>query len=163
MSRGILVLLVAIAVATPLSAQRPPRSGEAIEIHPEARAAIDGIKSPYCPGQMLVTCPSPGAAQIRDSIQLMATEGFSSDEIIETVLASYGEQWRAEPRPAGTGLWAWILPPGMLLGGLAMVGVVLARRRRLEPEVVYEEVDPGDEERLRAALKELDKEEEPAF
>ena len=162
MSRGALVFLL-LCLAQPAWAQRPPRSGETLEIHPEARAAIDGIKSPYCPGQMLETCPSPGAAQIRDSIQLMATEGYSSEEIIETVLASYGQQWRAEPPRAGTGLWAWILPPAALLGGLTMVGAVLARRGRTRPSGAVGDVDPGDEERLRAALKELEEEEEPAF
>ena len=163
MSRGIFVLLFGLLAATPVLAQRPPRTGESIEILPEAKAAINGIKSPYCPGQMLETCPSPGAATIRDSIQLMATEGFSSEEIIEVVLANYGQQWRAEPLRTGLGLWAWILPPGVLLGGLGMVGIVLARRRSWQPSEVTERVDPVDEERLRDALRELDKEEEPAF
>ena len=136
-------------------------------VHPQATEAINGIKSPYCPGQMLQTCPSPGAAVMRDSIQLMAEEGLSSDSIIEVMLASYGEEWRAEPKAAGTGMWAWILPPAGILGGLTMVALLLTRRRREEEAVavaaVTGSVSEADEARLREALHELEEEEEPAF
>jgi len=157
-------VVVSLLAPVALGGQVAPRNGEALVVHPEATAAIGGIKSPYCPGQMLSTCPSPGAAVIRDSIQKLAEGGLSADSIIELVLADYGQQWRAAPEPSGTGLWAWILPPAGLVGGLLMVGVVLARRRRDEG-VAEEEDSPSeqDEERIRQALRLLDESEEPAF
>jgi cytochrome c-type biogenesis protein CcmH/NrfF len=151
-------------VAAPAVAQLPPRSGETLVVHPEAKAAINGIKSPYCPGQMLEVCTSAGGAMLRDTIQVMAESGLSSDSIIELVLAQYGERWRAEPKSSGTGMWAWLLPPAGLAGGLTIVGVILAHRRR-EEEVVNPKRAPTeeDEARIREALKVLDEEEEPAF
>lgn len=158
------VLLALLLSAAPAAPQQPPRSGEALTVHPEAKVAIDGLKSPYCPGQMLEVCPSPGGALLRDSIQRMAEAGISGDSIIELVLADYGEQWRAEPTRSGTGLWAWLLPPAALMAGLGAVSVVLARRRR-EEEVATLRPDPSaaDEARIREALRVLDEEEEPAF
>lgn len=159
-----LLVLLAVLWAAPLAAQQAPGTGEALSVHPEAREAIDGIKSPYCPGLMLEVCPSPGAAVLRDSIQVRAVRGMESEAIIEGVLAEYGEKWRAEPRTSGAGLWAWLLPPLALLGGLAMVGALLARRGRVaREESGPEELDPAEEARLRQALRELDEEEEPVF
>lgn len=164
MTRGfILWVLLALPVGPPASwAQKPPASGEPLIVHPEARAAIGKLKSPYCPGMMLEVCPSPGGAMLRDSIQRMAEAGLAADSIVERILAEYGEEWRAEPLRSGTGRWAWLLPPvGIVLGLLAVAGV-LARRRR---PMVEEVPPPGPEEaaRLKAALADLEKEEEPAF
>ena len=41
-----LALLALALAAAPAAAQTPPASGEAMTIHPEARAAIDGLWSP---------------------------------------------------------------------------------------------------------------------
>ena len=161
---GFFALVAFLLVAAPAVAQQPPRSGESLTVHPEARTAIDGLKSPYCPGSMLEVCSSSGGAMLRDTIQAMAESGLAGDSIIEIILAEYGEQWRAEPKVSGTGMWAWLLPPVGLVGGLAAVGVVLARRRREEESVVRRHAPtPEDEARIREALKVLDEEEEPAF
>jgi cytochrome c-type biogenesis protein CcmH/NrfF len=162
-------LLLLVLAAAPAAAQTPPASGEAMTIHPEAKAAIDGIWSPYCPGMMLAVCTSPGGAMLRDSAQAWASQGLSSDSIIERVVREYGEQYRAEPLAAGTGLMAWVIPPLILLAGLGAVAVVLARRRRSNPvpaaagSAAGRAVPAEDEARLRAAMKQLDEEEEPVF
>jgi cytochrome c-type biogenesis protein CcmH/NrfF len=117
---------------------------------------------------MLEVCPSSGGAMLRDSIQAMAEAGMSADSIVERVIRQFGEEWRAEPVARGMGLWAWLLPPLMLIGGLGVVAAVLAHRRRNGgPEVSEAEpgplVGPEDEARLKDAMKEMDEAEEPAF
>lgn len=162
-----LLVIATAAAATPAAAQKPPPSGEAMTIHPEAKEAIDGIWSPYCPGLMLEVCTSAGGAMLRDSAQSWALQGLSSDSIIERVVAEYGEEYRAEPRRSGAGLVAWLIPPVALVGGLGVVGLLLARRRTAagaaHEAALQPEVPAGDEARLKAALKELDEEEEPVF
>lgn len=163
-----LILATALSlalVATPAAAQKPPASGETMQVNPEAKKAIDQIRSPYCPGMMLEVCTSAGGAMLRDSIQRMAQRGLSADSMVEIIIGEYGEEWRAEPKRSGAGLLAWILPPGALLLGLGAVGIVLARRRRTGSETPAEdlEVRPEDEEKLRAAIREMEEEEEPAF
>jgi cytochrome c-type biogenesis protein CcmH/NrfF len=164
---ALFLALIPALMSAPAAAQKPPASGEAMQVLPAAKAAIDRIKSPYCPGQMLETCPSSGGAMLRDSIQRMAEAGLSADSIVEVIIGEYGDQWRAQPLASGTGLWAWLLPPGALLVGLGVVGVVLVRRRRLDPVASVAadapDADPEVEARLREALKELDEAEEPVF
>jgi len=161
-----LVVLI-LAAAAPASAQQPPATGEAMSVHPEAKKAIDGLWSPYCPGMMLEVCTSSGGAMLRDSAQSWAVRGLSADSIIERMVAEYGEQYRAEPRRSGAGLLAWMVPPVALVGGLGIVGLLLARKRAAagSPSAVAPAPvgSPGEEARLKAALKELDEEEEPVF
>lgn len=158
------LLLAAMLAPGPAGAQKPSASGETLEVHPEAKAAIDRIRSPYCPGMMLEVCTSAGGAMLRDSIQSMAEAGLDADSIVELIIADYGEEWRAEPLRSGTGLWAWIIPPAILLAGSAAVAVVLARRRREgAPEGPAREVAPEEDRRIREALRKLDEEEEPVF
>jgi cytochrome c-type biogenesis protein CcmH/NrfF len=166
----LLATLAALAVGAstpaPTLAQEPPRSGKTLRVAPEAQKAIDMLKSPFCPGEMLAVCPSEGGAMLRDSIQRMAERGLKADSIISIVLGEYGPDLRAQPLASGTGLWAWVLPPAVLLLGFGVVGVVLANRRRTMegvPVMVPEDVDPDTEARLKAAMKEMDEAEEPDF
>jgi cytochrome c-type biogenesis protein CcmH/NrfF len=163
-SRTLAVLPLLLVSATAVSGQKPPASGEAISVHPEARTAIDHLWSPYCPGMMLDVCTSSGGAMMRDSIQRMADGGMSAEAIVESMLAEYGEQWRAQPLRSGTGLWAWLLPPIVIVVGLGAVALVLARRRGITQRLTEApKVAPDDQARLREALKELEELEEPVF
>lgn len=134
-------------------------------MHPEAARAISRLRSPYCPGLMLEVCPSPQAARLRDSIRVLAEGGMTSAELVEWMLADYGEEYRAVPEPRGAGLLAWLVPPLALL--LGAVGLAIAIRRlslrradRAE-EGPPGELSEGDQARIRDALRELETLEEP--
>jgi cytochrome c-type biogenesis protein CcmH len=174
MLSGLLVVLVlGGAFAEPAGAQIPAGVEGSYEPHPEARKAISKLLSPYCPGFMLEVCPSSEAQALRDAIHLGALQGQSADELVEWMLADYGEEYRAVPRSRGFGLFAWVLPPlALLMGGF---GVVMALRRfRPEEEdpltsgtdggssgSADDVVDPETEARLREALRELELSEDP--
>lgn len=135
-----------------------------VTVHPEAERAISELRSPYCPGLMLEVCPSPAAADLRDSIDVLARGGLTADSIVERVLAAHGEEWRAVPRREGTGWWAWLMPPAVLLLGLGVVAVLLARRRRARPAPSSApEPSSEDSEKLRRALDDLDASEHPEW
>ena len=164
LKRGILVL-VFLLPACPVGAQQAPRLDEPVQPHPEGDAAIDRLRSPFCPGMMLEVCPSPQAKILRDSIQKMAWEGSSADSLVNWMLGSYGEEYRAVPRAAGSGLWAWVMPPLALLGGLIIVAMALQhfRARREAAAGPSGDISTEDESVLKAALDELKESEEVAF
>jgi len=155
-----LVLFVDLGVA-----QQAPRLDEPVQPHPEGDAAIDRLRSPYCPGMMLEVCPSPQAKFLRDSIQAMAWTGATADSLVGWMLANHGEEFRAVPQARGSGLWAWLMPPFALLGGL--IGVALAlqhfRGRREVAPAGAVGLSKEDESILEAALKDLKDSEEAAF
>ena len=162
--RGILALLLLLPLAS-VGAQQAPPLDEPVQPHPEGNAAIDRLRSPFCPGMMLEVCPSPQAKILRDSIQELAWEGASSDSLVAWMLANHGEEYRAVPRVAGSGLWAWVMPPLALLGGLIIVAMALQhfRASRETAPAIAGEISNEDETILKAALDELKDSEEVAF
>ncbi|MSR35496.1 MAG: hypothetical protein EXR95_02465 [Gemmatimonadetes bacterium] len=154
------------ASGAPLSAQAqaeaPPKGKGPSAWHPEALKAIDRLKSPFCPGFMLEVCPSPQAAALRDSLEMLAEDGVKADSIVEWMLARHGEEWRALPPARGRSLIAWLVPPIAAVAGVALVIVVLRRLRR-PSEPPSDEISADGSARLDAALRELETEEEPLF
>jgi cytochrome c-type biogenesis protein CcmH/NrfF len=100
---------------------------------------------------MLETCTSSQAAALRDSIYDLAEQGMPSDEIVEWMIGNHGEEWRAVPMRSGAGLWAWIVPPLVLLAGLVVI-VGWWKSRRSDPvERVTEGSSITDAEREQVA------------
>jgi cytochrome c-type biogenesis protein CcmH/NrfF len=144
--------------------ERPPANKGPSVWHPEALEAIDRLKSPYCPGFMLEVCPSPQAAALRDTIEMLAEDGLKADSIVEWMLATHGEEWRALPPARGRSLIAWLVPPVAVVLGIGLVVIVLRRVRRPRAEgPLPDEVSAEENARLDAAIRELETEEEPLF
>lgn len=143
--------------------QIPAGVGGPFHPNAEAEAAIARLKSPFCPGLMLEVCPSPAAGELRDSMQSLAAQGWSRDSLVAWMLNQYGDEYLAVPEAEGRGLLAWVVPPAVLVLGLAAVVVVLQRVRQSRPD----EQAPGltlseeQEQLLGSALKELEAFDEP--
>jgi cytochrome c-type biogenesis protein CcmH len=163
---GGLALFLLLPMASGV-AQEGPKLDEPVQPHPEGDAAISRLRSPFCPGMMLEVCPSPQAKILRDSIQALAWAGEPADSLVEWMLGNYGEEYRAVPQATGSGLWAWLMPPLALLGGLIAVALALQHfraRRDAEGEgPTSEEISLEDESVLEKALKDLKDSEEVAF
>ena len=157
---GALLLAVPSAAGAQAQHERPPADKGPHEPHPEARAAIDRLKSPYCPGFMLEVCPSPQAAALRDSLDMLARQGVSTDSLVAWMLANHGDTLNALPPARGRDLVAWVVPPFAVLLGMAAVVVVLRRIRRPRELPPPEEVSDAERQRLEEALRELEAEEE---
>ncbi len=114
---------------------------------------------------MLQVCSSSAGAALRDSIQAMAREGWSTEDLVEWMIGRHGEEYRAYPRTSGTGLLAWLVPPGATLLGIIVVVAALRHMRRNAPpeDPVQTEFSEEDEDRLRKAMQEMDSAEEPVF
>jgi cytochrome c-type biogenesis protein CcmH/NrfF len=158
LGRGVRVLLavmaVIVAAAVSASAQVAPEQAQKV-----AHQAIGRLRSPFCPGLMLEVCPSPNAEALRDSIRTAAAQGHSSRQIVEGVLARYGEEWRAVPKRSGAGLLAWlILPFSLVAGGLFLWGRVRAMRAQGQVYAAAAGQGVTDEERARLeqALREFE-------
>lgn len=164
----LLVLALLVMASAPLTAQSqyelPRGDGEPYRAHPEAVKAVNMLKSPYCP-TMLEVCPSPAGAALRDSIADLAEQGRDADWIVEWMVARHGEEYRAVPPKTAGGFVAWTMPAFgavMLLFGT----IALLQRMRGTPAerpVAATVVSEADEDRLRAAMRELDAEEEATF
>lgn len=156
-----MILFLVVAGGTTRGASAQALEGE--QVPAEAREAINGLWSPYCPGLMLEVCTSAGGAALRDSITDQARDGMRADAIVDFWVARYGEKYRALPEFSGAGRFAWITPYLALLAGVLVAAGVLARRRTARPDGPIAEVTRDQEDRLSAALAELDRSEAPDF
>jgi cytochrome c-type biogenesis protein CcmH len=75
--------------------------------------------------------------------------GDSDEEVVDYIVARYGEFVLFNPRASGSGLILWLAGPAMLLAGGALAFAVT--RRRAKPEADLSEAE-------RARLAELMKE-----
>lgn len=159
------VILVMVASGPGILAQTETAETEAVPPHPVGNDAISQLKSPYCPGLMLEVCPSPQAGELRDSLHLLAADGWAADSLVAWMLANHGEEWRAVPEVRGKGLLAWAVPPAALLVGLLLTMAVLHRFRSAQvgKEEVRAQLSPEDESRLAQAMEELKASEETPF
>ncbi len=114
---------------------------------------------------MLQVCSSDTGGALRDSIQAMAREGWTTDELVDWVLANHGEEYLAYPEVSGTGLLAWLVPPGAILLGILAVMTALRYMRRGSPpeDTAALELSTEEEDRLREAMKEMESADEPVF
>jgi cytochrome c-type biogenesis protein CcmH/NrfF len=159
-------VILFMAISSPgVLAQTETAEREAVSPHPVGNDAIARLKSPYCPGLMLEVCPSPQAGELRDSLHLLAADGWAADSIVAWMLANHGEEWRAVPEVRGKGLLAWAIPPAALLMGLLLTMAVLHRFRsgQVEREEARAQLSPEDESRLAQAMEELKASEENPF
>jgi cytochrome c-type biogenesis protein CcmH/NrfF len=165
------VLLVAGLFAVPVEAQREVVPGKAstigtAESEAVARAAFFQLRSPATPSHTLDMCPHGNAEALRDTIRFAAAEGQTVEQIVEGVIARHGDHMRIVPERRGAGLWAWVMPPFVLLAG---AGLLTFGLRKLRGSGGRAEADPDpqlsdeDRRRLDEALAELEaSQEEPA-
>ena len=100
-----------------------------------AQASEDGwgyalaheLMSPFCPGRTLAACTSPQAAELRQWILVQEAAGATREQVEAQLLARYGDVLRSAPVAQGWGLYAYALPAGAGVVGVALVFLVLRR------------------------------------
>ena len=76
---------------------------------------------PVCENIPLDTCGTEACSRWREDIRRMLAEGYSRNEIIEDFVTRYGDRVRAEPPPEGLHLLVYVLPPVLLVLGVAVL------------------------------------------
>ena len=133
----VLVLAVALGVGAQ-GRRRPLTLGQRVE------RVTSEIRCPTCQGLSAAVSDAPAARAIRDDVRRRLAEGQSEDEVKAALVASYGPGLLLKPEPRGVGLLVWVLPVVGTAAALAVLGAVLARRRRAGPSVEESESAPGD-------------------
>ncbi|HEX8358490.1 MAG TPA: cytochrome c-type biogenesis protein [Longimicrobium sp.] len=144
--------LLLAALAAPAGAQverRLPPEVEAV-----AHRAMTELRSPVTPSHTLDMCPAEAAIALRDTVRMAALQGQSSNQIVEGVVARYGERLRTVPRRDDFGVWAWLAPPLVLLLGAGAVVLAMRRLRgRAATPIPATAMSDEDRARLDAALR----------
>lgn len=148
-------ILAAAALLLALAAPLPAQEG-APRLTPEqtrtANEAMSQLRSPVTPFHTVDMCPSVPA--LRDSIRVAAAAGFTTDQIVEDVIARHGEQIRILPERRGAGLWAWIATPLVLLiGGGLIVARLRNDQQKASPPAAVASISESERARVAAAMR----------
>lgn len=89
---------------------------------------IEEVRCLKCQNQSIKDSNAFLASDLRREIRRMLAEGMTDDEIYDFLVARYGEFALYRPRMQGKTLVLWIAPILLLLGGAAVLVMVLRRR-----------------------------------
>ena len=77
--------------------------------------------SPFCPGRALGDCPSSSANRLKDRILDDLNAGKSKQEVFDSLVQEFGEEYSSKPDLSGFSAFAWLVPI-MFFALLVLVG-----------------------------------------
>ncbi|MGL4235941.1 cytochrome c-type biogenesis protein [Tabrizicola sp.] len=143
------VLALLLAVASPVFAVQPDEMLDDPALEARARDISRDIRCPVCQGESIDDSSAPISRALRIIIRERLVAGDTDEEVVDYIVARYGEFVLFNPRPTGSNLILWLAGPALLLGGIAVA--VAAARRRVQPEAA---LSADEEARLKEILKE---------
>jgi len=111
---------------------------------------IEELRCPKCQNQNLSGSNSEISKDLRRELHRLLSEGKSDQEIIDFMVARYGDFVLYRPRLQQSTLVLWFGPLLLLLLGFAVLAVIIVRRRRLNAG--DSSLSDSDEARLQTLL-----------
>lgn len=145
--RGLILGL--LLFASPALAVQPDEILADPVLEARARAISGDIRCPVCQGESIDDSSAPISRDLRLIIRERLVAGDSDREVVDYIVARYGEFVLFNPRAEGSNLILWLAGPALFLAALAVA--VAAQRRRLVPEA---RLSDAEKARLSEILKE---------
>jgi cytochrome c-type biogenesis protein CcmH len=105
------------------------------------------LRCPKCQNQNIADSNAPISEDLRRLLYEQLEEGATDTEILDNMVARYGEFVRYRPDVDGATLWLWLAPVALLGAGVVFL-VALLRRGRGETATL----DAAERARLAALL-----------
>ncbi|TBU74556.1 cytochrome c-type biogenesis protein [Phytopseudomonas daroniae] len=122
------------------------------------RQLTEELRCPKCQNQNIADSDAPIAMDLRAEIYRMLEAGDSNAEIIDYLVARYGDFVLYKPPVTHRTLLLWYGPAALLVGGFVLLGVIVLRRCKAGVEVSTG-LSSDEQQRLAQLLKQapLDK------
>ena len=104
-----------------------------------ARQISDGLRCPVCRNESIDESHAEVARDIRLLVRERLVAGDTDQEIMDAVVARYGEFVLLRPTGNGANLVLWLAGPAMLLMGLGLGWSVVRKRGTAPEEALTEE------------------------
>ncbi|HEY3642743.1 MAG TPA: cytochrome c-type biogenesis protein [Xanthobacteraceae bacterium] len=128
----------------------------------EARARVlsKELRCMVCQNQSIDDSAAPLARDLRLLVRERLTDGDSDPQVLDFLVARYGEFVLLKPRFAWHTALLWLGPPGVLIGGALVLLVIAWRRGRRASSPAGREVaglTPAEEARLARLMQSGDR------
>jgi len=114
------------------------------------------LRCPKCQNQNIADSNAPIAQDLRKLLHQQLEAGAGDEEILDYMVARYGEFVRYRPSFDGATAVLWLAPILLLLLGIIVVALTLRGRRGNSAGAAA--LDADDEQRLRELLTRTEKE-----
>ncbi len=111
------------------------------------------LRCPKCQNQNIADSDAPVATDLRRELFRLLDEGESDEEIVEFMVARYGDFVRYKPALTVQTIVLWFGPALFLLIGLVSLAVMLRRRQRAMRDTHAGHLTVDEQHRLRALLE----------
>ena len=126
------LLLAAAALGVAAKEAAPAAADPLLEARMQA-IAIE-LRCLVCQNQTIADSNAELAVDLRQQVREMLRQGKSNREIIDYMTARYGDFVLYRPPVKGTTMLLWFGPAVLLVGGIAILWLVLRQRSRRAPE-----------------------------
>ncbi|WP_029354073.1 cytochrome c-type biogenesis protein [Bosea sp. 117] len=145
-------LLLAAALAAPAHAVQPDEVLADPKMEARARDLSRELRCMVCQNQSIDDSDAPLARDLRIIVRERLKAGDSDQQVLDFLVARYGEFVLMRPTWHGANVLLWLAPFGVLLAGIA--GVLLYARRRGAGPDRQAPLTPDEERRLGRLIDE---------
>lgn len=147
------MLALTLAFAAPAHAVTPDEVLDDPVLEERAREISKGLRCPVCQNESIDESNASVAGDLRVLVRERLLEGDSNQDVVDYIVARYGEFVLLKPQTGGANILLWAAGPLMLLlaGG---VGIAYLRRRAHASTASEAALSEAEEDRLRALLDE---------
>jgi cytochrome c-type biogenesis protein CcmH len=141
-----IALLIVLSTAGNALAVQPDEVLEDSALELRARNLSSELRCMVCQNQSIDDSEAPLARDLRVLVRERLTKGDSDQQVLDFLVARYGEFVLLRPRLEWHTLLLWALPPAALIAGA--IGLVLMARRRKEASLAPEALSTEEQRRL---------------
>ncbi|MFI7866280.1 cytochrome c-type biogenesis protein [Ectopseudomonas khazarica] len=116
------------------------------------RTLVEELRCPKCQNQNIADSNAPIAMDLRDEVYQMVEAGKTDAQIIDFLVARYGDFVLYNPPVTSRTLLLWYGPAGLLLIGFVVLGVIVLRRRGQQKDRADAGLSVDEQARLAALL-----------
>jgi cytochrome c-type biogenesis protein CcmH len=152
--RRVFLLALVLLLSAPVfswAAVQPDEMLQNPALEARARTLSQQVRCMVCQNESIDDSDAPLAHDLRVLVRERLEAGDSDVQVLDFLVARYGEFVLLKPRLSWRTAILWGLPPGLLLGGLALL-VVAAARRRARVREPTPDLTPAEQARLKKIL-----------
>jgi cytochrome c-type biogenesis protein CcmH len=130
---GAIVLVLAAIASSGSLAVQPDEMLQDPKLEARARDLSRELRCMVCQNQSIDESEAPLARDLRLLVRERLAKGDTDQQVLDFLVARYGEFVLLKPPLEASTLILWVLPPAVLLAG--GIGLVLAMRRRRSSQI----------------------------
>jgi cytochrome c-type biogenesis protein CcmH len=149
------LLVVLLVLLSPLSLWAAVQPDEMLAnpaLEARARALSQELRCMVCQNESIDESDAPLAHDLRVLVRERLQAGDSDAQVLDFLVARYGEFVLLKPRLSWRTAVLWGLPPGLLLAGIVLLLIGAARRRGRAQEFEAAKLTPAEEAQLQRIL-----------